>query len=162
MKRMDTPLVTELRAYLKKLGQALEAKAQQDMDLHKDMADLQRRLEHGRELLQLEGGEVGPLDLPAGRLYVVERPKVRQATLLADTAREVLIEAKAPMHFRPLTRAIQDRGVDIGGRDPSNNVVAALTRDARFFRPSRGTYFLRELAKGPITHVGVRHARKGA
>ena len=63
------------------------------------------------------------------------------------------------MHFRELTRAMQDRGIAIGGRDPSNNVIAAMSRDARFYRPRRGTYFLRELAKGPIKHVGVRHQR---
>jgi hypothetical protein len=160
--RMDSPLVVELRAYLEGLSKALDEKAAKDAELHRDMNDLQRRIEHGRELLKLEGGDDGPATAEGGHLYVVGGEKGQQKTILANAAREVLLETKKPMHYRVLTRAMQDRGVDIGGRDPSNNVVAALTRDDRFYRPQRGTYFLRELAKGPITHVGVRHARKGA
>jgi hypothetical protein len=160
---MDKSLVTDLRAYRSKAMSELEEKSILDAQLHAEMADLKRRIDHASELLRLEVGEATADEVaPVGTAPVLLHPiSAGAGSQLADQAYAILAEQKRPMHYRELTRALQDRGVVIGGREPSNNVIAAMTRDQRFYRPRRGTYFLRELAKGPIKHVGVRH-RRGA
>jgi uncharacterized protein YigA (DUF484 family) len=160
---MDETLLAKLREYLQGEIASFEAKTRRDAELHAELADIKRRVDHAAELLRLAGGDpvVETLTVPAAnapvQLYTVAT--VSEAARLAAAAYDVLLDGKQPVHYRELTRAIQDRGVVIGGRDPSNNVIAAMSRDARFYRPRRGTYFLRELAKGPIKHVGVRHQR---
>jgi uncharacterized protein YigA (DUF484 family) len=160
---MDQALVEQLKAYRQSEVAKFEAKSRQDAELHSELADIKRRVDHTTELLRLAGAELASdstaglkVDAPV-QLHAV--PPVAERDRLAAVAHEVLVTSGKPMHYSELTRAIQDRGVAIGGRDPSNNVIAAISRDARFYRPRRGTYFLRELAKGPIKHVGVRHKR---
>jgi uncharacterized protein YigA (DUF484 family) len=160
---MDEALVAKLKAYRQAEVANFEAKARQDAELHAELADIKRRVDHATELLKLAGGETiaesvaAPTAGPPIQLHPT--PALTEGTRLAAAAYDVLMGAKQPMHYRELTRAMQDRGVVIGGRDPSNNVIASMSRDPRFYRPRRGTYFLRELAKGPIKHVGVRHQR---
>jgi uncharacterized protein YigA (DUF484 family) len=160
---MDEALVARLKAYRQSEIANFEAKSQQDAELHVELADIKRRVDHTTELLRLAGGEAvgeslaAPTVNPPIQLHMA--PAVSEGARIASAAYDVLRSTKQPMHYRELTRAIQDRGVVIGGRDPSNNVIAAMSRDSRFYRPRRGTYFLRELAKGPIKHVGVRHQR---
>ena len=55
---------------------------------------------------------------------------------------------------------LQMRGVAIGGKNPANTLLAHLSRDERFYRPSRGTYALREW-NPKAKSVGVRR-KKGA
>lgn len=83
-----------------------------------------------------------------------------QTKLIADAAERIL-EAEGQLHYRDLTDRLLREGVSIGGNDPNAGVVGALVRDGRFFRPARGTYYLRRLAAGPIKNVGQRR-RKGA
>jgi uncharacterized protein YigA (DUF484 family) len=162
---MDEGLVERLKAYRQSELTTFESKTRHDAELHAELADIKRRIDHTTELLKLAGGEGEAESLATTAVH----PPIQlrsvivgtEGTRLAAAAYEVLSDQKQPMHYRDLTRAIQDRGIAIGGRDPSNNVIAAMSRDERFYRPRRGTYFLRELAKGPIKHVGVRH-QKGA
>jgi len=160
---MDEALVTKLKEYRATEVANFEAKTRQDAELHAELAEIKRRVDHATELLKLAGGEIGaesvvaPTATPPIQLHTVSA--VTEGSRLAEAAYDVLMTTKQPMHYRELTRAMQDRGVPIGGRDPSNNVIASMSRDPRFYRPRRGTYFLRELAKGPIKHVGVRHQR---
>lgn len=160
---MDETLISRLKAYRQSEVAKFEAKTKQDSELHAELADIKRRVDHTTELLKLAGGEISdePLSAPVANASIQLRPAtpVAEGTRLAAAAYDVLLNVEQPMHYRELTRAMQDRGIAIGGRDPSNNVIAAMSRDARFYRPRRGTYFLRELAKGPIKHVGVRHQR---
>lgn len=76
-------------------------------------------------------------------------------------AAERILEADGPMHYRELTRRLLDAGVAVGGSDPNAGVIGALVRDGRFYRPKRGTYYVKKLAGGPVTNVGARR-RKGA
>ena len=162
-------LVDELRAYVTGLIAAAEKKSAQLNELHRELADLRRRINSANELLELETGESVDAGLAApipirsttSQFVAVPQANTSSGAQLADAAAAVLLEHKQPMHYRAIAKAIADGGVAIGGRDPANNVNAAMTRDPRFYRPRRGTYYLRELAKGPIRHVGTRH-KKGA
>lgn len=98
------------------------------------------------------------------RLVSLQSPPgqaMTQTGIIADAAEQIL-ESSGPLHYRELTERLLREGVAIGGRDPNEGVVGALVRDGRFFRPARGTYYLRRLASGPIKNVGQRQHRKGA
>jgi hypothetical protein len=161
---VDERLVRELKTYQEQAMGELEEKARQDAALHAEIADLKRRIDHATQLLRLEGGqpEAGDQMDATAPIRLPTASATQAGSVLADAAHDVLTEENRPMHYRELTRALQTRGIVIGGREPTNNVIAAMTRDERFYRPARGTYFLRALAKGPIRHVGVRHQRRGA
>ena len=49
-----------------------------------------------------------------------------------DAAYAVVIEAAQPMTTNELLSAISQRGVSVGGANPSTNFSSALSRDARF------------------------------
>jgi hypothetical protein len=130
-----------------------QSKAQ---DLLASAAKKKRALEAIEELIQLEGGEVPQESQP-----VVPFPgSARMGTPISDAAYAVLEERGEPMHYHPLTRVVQLRGIEIGGQNPANTLLAHLSRDDRFYRPSRGTYALREWDP-KARSVGVRR-RKGA
>jgi hypothetical protein len=156
---LEDPLIEQLRDYRRRLTDEYEAMARRDTELHAAMSDAKRKIDHATELIRAEGGPDDIEEDKSATSAPLRLMSARAGDALADAAAEVLRDTRQPMHFSAITRALVDRGVPIGGRNPSNNVIAAMTRDARFYRPRRGTYFLRELAKGPIRHVGVRHKR---
>lgn len=65
---------------------------------------------------------------------------------LVDVAIEILREhGKEPVHYRQLADWIAACGCQPGGANPAQTVVAALSKDARFVRPTkRGYYSLKE------------------
>lgn len=147
--------------------------------LEAELADKQERLRQLQNEIRTSQGAIDALnqvvayerasrgetvDETAPRLVSLQARRVEPVTqtkLIADAAQKVL-EAEGPLHYRELTDRLLAAGVVIGGNDPNAGVVGALVRDGRFYRPARGTYYLRKLADGPIKNVGQRHHRKGA
>jgi len=64
------------------------------------------------------------------------------------------------MHYREIERELRARGqVMLGGQDPANTLLARYFDDERLYRPSRGTYALREWSR-TARSVGARRTRK--
>jgi hypothetical protein len=74
---------------------------------------------------------------------------------IADLVVQLLKEESKPMHYREIAAALEARhAIAANGRDPANTLLARYFDDPRLYRPSRGTYFLRE--GNVVRNVGVR------
>lgn len=147
--------VEELLTRRRQVGAEVERDTRKAQELMAAVAAKKRALEALEELIRLEGGDVPEQESP-----VVPFPSRGTTTPIGETAYAVLNDAGEPMHYQPLTREVQARGIAIGGKNPANTLLAHLSRDDRFYRPSRGTYALREW-NPKAKSVGVRR-KKGA
>lgn len=87
----------------------------------------------------------------------------RSAISFLDRAAEVLSNTRAGLHYRELVELLKADGVNVPGQDPGANLIAHLTRDARFVRVGRGTYGLRNVHKGATAgKPSTRRRRKSA
>lgn len=120
-----------------------------------------------RELEELEARrselaeQIGHIDA-----LLMERPAERLAdpadsagarSQIADMVVAVLTELDRPLHYREIEKELRARGVEAGGQDPANTLLARFFNDPRLYRPKRGTYALRNGQR--LRSVGSRHAR---
>jgi len=56
---------------------------------------------------------------------------------------EILSAAEAPLHYREIAEMLAATGRSLGGQDPAETLLAALSRDQDIVRVGRGTYWLR-------------------
>lgn len=155
-------LVGQLERRARGLEAELTDKQERLRQLQTDIRASQSALDALNQVIAYERASRGDI-AAAPRLVALQARRDEPATqtkLIADAAESVLA-AEGPLHYRDLAERLLAEGVAIGGTDPNAGVVGALVRDGRFFRPARGTYYLRRLANGPIKNVGQRH-RKGA
>lgn len=96
-----------------------------------------------------------------------EAPGDRSAPAWRSAVLAMLTEAGEPMHYRDIAAALMKSGQGLGGQDPAETLLAALSRDSGFVRPGRGFYWLAERplprgwsATGP-TRQTVRADRRG-
>ena len=108
------------------------------------------------ELMRLEGAE----EPDAGTVTAFPLAPEPGTSSIASAVYDYLQDRGVPTHYSELTREVVLRGVAIGGKSPSNTLLAHLSRDDRFYRPSRGTYALKEWNPNARS-VGVRR-KKGA
>jgi hypothetical protein len=104
------------------------------------------------ELLSMEG---------AGPAVSNGADGVRSGVSFLDRAVEVLAETRGGLHYRELVERLNADGVNVPGQDPGANLIAHLTRDARFIRVGRGTYGLRNVHKAAASgRTATRRRRK--
>lgn len=150
------PFLDELLSRHRQLNGEVEKETSKAQEIMTGVATKKRAIHALEELIRIEGGQ-----LPQDASPVLAFPSPpRIGTPISETAYAVLDERGEPMHYHPLTREVQMRGVAIGGKNPSNTLLAHLSRDDRFYRPGRGTYGLREWDP-KARSVGVRR-KKGA
>lgn len=78
----------------------------------------------------------------------------------ADKVVSLLANVGKPMHYREIERELRARGqLAVGGQDAANTLLARYFDDERLYRPSRGTYALREWNR-TARSVGTRRLRK--
>lgn len=80
-------------------------------------------------------------------------PPWRQAVV------DVLAQADGPVHYRDISEAIARVGQGLGGQDPAETLLAALSRDPEFERVGRGLYWLRDRAL-PAEWAGRQRERQ--
>lgn len=97
------------------------------------------QLKYITELLALEDGR------SSDNVTEVAIPK--GAPFLA-AAVELLGKVGKPMHYRQLAETLSRQDVYVPGRDPAANLLAHMSRDARFRRFDRGTYGLQHWRAG--------------
>lgn len=88
------------------------------------------------ELLALEGVTRSP--------GVVENGGRSTQSTFLDAAAEIAGNSASGVHYQEILATLNERGVNVPGRDPGANLIAHMTRDDRFVRTGRGTYGLRD------------------
>ncbi|MBV9101905.1 MAG: hypothetical protein JO198_12790 [Candidatus Dormibacteraeota bacterium] len=112
-----------------------------------------------RSLLELHSPEWG-------RDFFLQRPAEafgdRTAPAWRSAVVEMLTQAGEPMHYREIAAALTKSGQGLGGQDPAETLLAALSRDTGFVRPARGLYWLadRPLPRDWSARVGGRADRR--
>lgn len=148
--------VEELLSRHRQLNGEIEKDTQRTQDLMAGVAKKRQAIEALEVLIRSEGGRV-----PEEPQSIVAFPTPASVgTPITEAAYAILSERRSSLHYHQLSREVQARGVVIGGRSPANTLLAHLSRDARFYRPGRGVYALREWDP-KARSVGVRH-KKGA
>jgi hypothetical protein len=82
----------------------------------------------------------------------------RRSASFTDQTADILEQAAKPIHYRELVSLLADRQVHVPGKDPGANLIAHLTRDARFVRVGRGMYGLADWPS--VRTAGKRKPRK--
>lgn len=159
-------LVEQLESRARDLEADLVDKQERIRQLQNDIRSSQIAIDALKQVIAFERASRGEGLETAAMLRVVplqlhQVAPASRSKEIADAAQKVLEAEGGPLHYRELTNRLLHAGVSIGGSDPNAGLIGALVRDGRFYRPKRGTYYVRELARGPVTHVGARR-RKGA
>jgi hypothetical protein len=70
---------------------------------------------------------------------------------------EILSATEAPLHYREIAEMLAATGRSLGGQDPAETLLAALSRDQDIVRVGRGTYWLRsrQLQGEPLSPTGT-------
>ncbi|MDP9370807.1 MAG: winged helix-turn-helix domain-containing protein [Chloroflexota bacterium] len=135
-------------------------------DVERDVQECTARLEQLRQyanwLRQMiafyddseDGAATDVVDGSALRRSSVGLRTPPQAAKVARNALfEILRDAGRPMHSRDLLASLEERGVQVVGKDPVNNVRSHLSHDTRFRSVGGGEWDLasRSRAAGPNT-----------
>lgn len=130
---------------LSRLLEQKRAELVRDLEaLRAGLADLSARiqLKEGQlknvvELLELENGKTAAPNPDSAQ----QNGTPRRAPFLAAAA-ALLEHVDRAMHYRQLAATLARQDVYVPGRDPAANLLAHMTRDARFRRFGRGLYGL--------------------
>jgi hypothetical protein len=116
----------------------IETLRQRVVELSSRLTVKENQLRNIDDLLRLETPSDATAS-PSNGIGVPVRAKIR------DRAYEALKERGVPLHYRELATRLAQSDVYIPGQDPAANLIAHLSRDARFLRTEgRGMYGLVE------------------
>jgi hypothetical protein len=150
----EVQYVDALREKRQAVWEELEALRAEQKRVAERVGVKEAQLRNLDELLSMEG---------AGQAVSNSADGVRPGVSFLDRAAEVLSGTRAGMHYRELVERLNADGVNVPGQDPGANLIAHLTRDARFVRVGRGTYGLRNVHKGASSgRPATRRRRKSA
>ena len=95
---------------------------------------------HIRSLLEMHTYEWGK---DALRIEMMDSAVERAAPAWRSAVVDTLTQAGEPMHYRDIAIALAKLGQGLGGQDPAETLLAALSRDGDFQRVGRGVYWLK-------------------
>lgn len=120
-------------------------------------------LTHERRRAELQE-QIGHIDALLGKDMVAESAGTaesgdsRSGNETADLVVDLLEEMGRPLHYREIEQELRTRGtVQIEGKDPANILLSRFFSDPRLYRPSRGTYALRNGRS--VRSVGTKRKR---
>jgi hypothetical protein len=115
----------------------LESLRREAAQLASQIALKENQLRNLNDLLALEDGQ---------RAQATQAPNAVSMDVrsvgITDHAAEVLAAVGKPVHYRQLLTLLAERQVYVPGKDPGANLLAHVSRDARFARVGRGMYGL--------------------
>lgn len=140
-------LQEKYESLIKNLNQTNEQISQVQGEFNRQLTQLQakkktdeEKLQHIEALLNLEGCLIND-NQSASNVRII--PVATDTISVTDTAYHLLEEIKQPLHYKEMSRMLQDRKVYIPGQDPAATLLSKITRDKRFKRTKkRGTYTL--------------------
>lgn len=97
---------------------------------------LEDAIQHIRALLHFEGYQVEE-SAEGSAIFAFE------ALPIADSVFSLLEELHKPLHYKEITSMIQERNINIPGKNPAATLLSRINRDKRFKRcKNRGVYAL--------------------
>jgi hypothetical protein len=100
---------------------------------------LEEAIQHIRALLHFEGYQVDHYkeNGDSSEVFTLETLSI------ADSAFALLEELHKPLHYKEITSMIQERNINIPGKNPAATLLSRINRDKRFRRSkNRGVYIL--------------------
>ena len=143
-------ILVDKRTALMETIKALEARVcEVDEEFRAKIDDLQARKKHVEEalfhveaLLRIDGREVSPDTAWSGKRS--QDVEIQDLSVI-EAAFVILQRGREPLHYREITRMVQERGIYVPGKNPAATLLSRMTRDKRFKRGSgRGFYALME------------------
>ena len=122
-----------LKAKRQEVWGDLEALRLERGRLDDSLSTKEAQLRNLDELIALESGEPSRPAIDGSR---------QGPTHFLDVAAELLGQSQDGVHYQDLLSMLNQNGINVPGRDPGANLIAHLSRDARFVRTGRGTYGL--------------------
>jgi len=159
-------MVLELHSRHENEDQFLALAFERANRLEADIAALDSQIEQLRSRRNALNEELSLLRALLGRKQEAEetgatmpRPASGSKSV-ADMVVTLLNEVGRPLHYREIERELRARGlIAVGGQDPANTLLARFFNDERLYRPSRGTYALREWNRAARS-VGTKRVRR--
>jgi len=146
--------------------QFLALAAERANRLEADIGALDSQIEGLRSRREVLHEELGHLQALLGRKRQAAEPPTHEPSSTAhgrsdaDKVVSLLANVGKPLHYREIERELRARGqLTVGGQNPANTLLARYFDDERLYRPSRGTYALREWNR-TARSVGTRRLRK--
>ena len=157
-------MVVEFHSRDDQQDQFLALAAKRANRLEAEIGALDSQIEELRARREGVHEELSLLAALLGRTRQAEEPPTPRSAASggsdADKLLSLLTSVGKPMHYREIERELRARGqITIGGQDPANTLLARYFDDERLYRPSRGTYALREWNR-TARSVGTKRARK--
>lgn len=132
----DDRFETVLRARREGLAKEHEALRAKISTWERRRSELEEQISHIDALLG-ERVVTGPPD-------AAETSDSSSRNEAADLVVDLLREVGQPMHYRAIEQELRARGaIQMEGKDPANTLLARFFNDPRLYRPTRGTYALR-------------------
>lgn len=133
---MSSSYISALSAKRAEVLSAIERLRQDAAQLSAQLGLKENQLRNLDDLLAVENGRLP--DSPQRD----STPKEKRSASFTDQAAEILDQQGKPVHYRQLVTLLAERNIYIPGKDPGANLIAHITRDARFARVGRGMYGL--------------------
>ena len=134
----------------KKLLLTRKAKVKTDVsELQLELSQLEEQISHIDALL-------GPVS--GGDSHDVVLEEEDNAHPLTNAVVSLIRENGAPMHYRQIYESLREQGMELPvGKDPATTLLARYYKDDRLYRPTRGSYDLRNGRK--VVSVGTKRNR---
>ena len=130
-------------------------------ELLRERAPLEEQLRHLEQRRAEIDEQVGYIDALLGEELGSDdsnTPEATPSSHTADLVVELLREVGHPLHYRDIEKELRARGVlRVEGKNPANTLLARFFNDPRLYRPSRGTYSLRDGRS--VKSVGTKRKR---
>jgi hypothetical protein len=133
---MSSSYVSALSAKRTEVLSAIERLREDAAQLAAQISLKENQLRNLDDLLAVENGRVPDSSQRDSA------PKERRSTSFTDQAAEMLDQQGKPIHYRQLVSLLAERNIYVPGKDPGANLIAHISRDARFARVGRGMYGL--------------------
>jgi len=117
-----------------------EYRARRD-DLQARKKPLEEALFHIEALLRIGGQETTAESTSSDEQSVALEVRNLSVT---EAAFAILQKKHQPLHYREITKMLQDKGIHIPGKNPAATLLSRMSRDKRFRRGNkRGVYILK-------------------
>ena len=141
---MNRSIAEELAAYRIEVVGEVAALDAQIVPLNERRAAKLREVEALDRLLEL----VNPAAITREGPTAQSPPGILGGMSIGDAAYKALAELGHPAHYVKLCEHMTSRGAVVPGKNPPANLIAHISKDARFRRVARGTYGLSEWKRG--------------
>lgn len=134
-------LITRIKDLEARVNQVDEEYRARRDDLQARKKPLEEALFHIEALLRIGGQETTAESTSSDEQSVALEARNLSVT---EAAFAILQKKHHPLHYREITKMLQDKGIHIPGKNPAATLLSRMSRDKRFRRGNkRGVYILK-------------------